>query len=133
LGLTDLPEDTFELQYKEMCQKLFDEIEERKNHILRTEESQKKRQREEAEEKKMREQIRQMTEEEWEKTREDRVKNWREFAGKKSVIGTRNSNHQIKAPQTKMEDRPASAPKLDANGNVAKPLGLNEDYKKNWK
>jgi len=133
-GLVELPEDTFENQYKEMCQKLFDEIEERKNHYQRTEESQKKRQHEEMEEKKIKEQIRQMTEEEWEKTREDRVKNWRDFAGKKCVIGTRNSNHQIKAPQVKMEDRPPSAPKtIEANGNAAKPLGLNEDYKKNWK
>jgi DnaJ family protein C protein 8 len=133
-GKPELPEDTFEMQYREMCQKLFDEIEERKNHYQRTEESQRKRQHEEQEEKKIKEQIRQMTEEEWEKTREDRVKNWRNFASKKSVIGTRNSNHQIKAPQVKMEDRPASAPKtIEVNGNVAKPLGLNEDYKKNWK
>ena len=83
----------------------------------------------------MKDQIRQMTEEEWEKTREDRVKNWRQFAAKKHVIGTRTSNHQIRAPQVRVEERPPSAPKLqDTNGNVvAKPMGLNEDYKKTWK
>jgi len=68
-GLVELPEDTFEGQYKEMCNKLFDEIEERKNHYQRTEESQRKRQHEELEEKKIKEQIRQMTEEEWEKNK----------------------------------------------------------------
>jgi len=34
-----------------------------------------------------------------------------------------------------MEERPPSAPKsiVESNGNTTKPLGLNEDYKKNWK
>ena len=43
LGLPDLPLDTFESQYRDTCQKLFDEIDERKQHYLRTEESQRKR------------------------------------------------------------------------------------------
>eukprot|EP01016_Furgasonia_blochmanni_P047808 TRINITY_DN705_c0_g2_i1.p1 TRINITY_DN705_c0_g2~~TRINITY_DN705_c0_g2_i1.p1 ORF type:complete len:220 (-),score=59.30 TRINITY_DN705_c0_g2_i1:755-1414(-) len=130
LGLPELPEETFELQYREMCKKLFDEIEERKQHYMRTEESQRQRQREEQEIKVMKEKIRQMTEEEWETSREQRVDNWRKFSSQKSVIGTKKSNKQIRAPQVKMEERPPSAPKTDVTG---KPLGINEDYKKNWK
>ena len=88
------------------------------------------RQREELEEKKIKEQIRQLSEEEWEKTRDERVQNWRHFSSKKTVIGTKKSNKMIRAPQVKVEERPASAPKLDITG---KPIGINEDYKKSWK
>ena len=80
----------------------------------------------------MKETIRQMTEEEWEKTREERVSNWRKFSSKKSILGTKSSNHQLKAPQIKMEERPANAPKTDTDLNL-KPMGINEDYKKKWK
>lgn len=38
-----LPNDTFETEYKEMCKKLFDEIEERRNHFIKLEESQKQK------------------------------------------------------------------------------------------
>ena len=38
-GLTDLPTSTFEFEYKEMCKKLFDEIQERRMHYLRMEEA----------------------------------------------------------------------------------------------
>ena len=79
----------------------------------------------------MKEQIRQMTEEEWEKSRDERVQNWRNFASKKTVIGTKKSNKQIRAPQVKLEERPASAAKVDST--TGKPMGINEDYKKSWK
>eukprot|EP01017_Pseudomicrothorax_dubius_P031922 TRINITY_DN4126_c0_g1_i1.p1 TRINITY_DN4126_c0_g1~~TRINITY_DN4126_c0_g1_i1.p1 ORF type:complete len:232 (+),score=88.04 TRINITY_DN4126_c0_g1_i1:109-804(+) len=130
LGQPPLPEETFESQFRDMCTKLFDEIEERKQHYIRLEENQRRREKEELENKRLQEKVKQMTEEEWEQTREQRVENWRKFASKKSVIGTKNSNMQIRAPQTKMEERPASAPKVDAAG---KPMGINEDYKKQWK
>lgn len=71
-----------------------------------------------------------MTEEQWESTREERVNNWRKFSSKKSIIGTKNSNHQIKAPPLKPEERPLHAPKNDTE---SKPMGINEDYKKSWK
>ena len=70
-----------------------------------------------------------MTDEEWEKTRDDRVQSWRNFSSKKSLIGTKN-HYTLKAPQVKLEDRPASAPKMQEQN---KPMGINEDYKKNWK
>jgi DnaJ family protein C protein 8 len=128
-GLPDLPPETFENEYKDMCERLFIEIEERKEHYTKLEESQKQRMRDELEEKKMKEQIRHMTDEEWEKTRDERVQNWRDFSSKKSVIGTK-THKTIKAPQVKVEDRPASAPKGQEQN---KPMGINEDYKKTWK
>lgn len=35
----------------------------------------------------MKSKIRELSEEDWEKTRDDRVNNWRNFSKKKSVIG----------------------------------------------
>jgi len=128
-GLPDLPGDTFDNEVRETCDRLFMEIEERKEHHSKLEESQKQRKREELEERKAKEQIKAMTDEEWEKTRDDRVQSWRNFSSKKSMIGTKN-HYTLKAPQVRLEDRPASAPKMQEQN---KPLGINEDYKKNWK
>jgi len=47
------------------------------------------------------------------------------------VIGTKLSDHSIRAPFVKQEERPASAPKLDPTSG--KPMGINEDYKKMWR
>lgn len=38
-----LPNDTFETEYKDMCKRLFEEIEERRNHFIKLEESQKQK------------------------------------------------------------------------------------------
>jgi len=47
------------------------------------------------------------------KTKEERAKNWRKFATRKYIFGTKFSNHQTRAPQYKMEERPTSAPKIE--------------------
>jgi len=47
------------------------------------------------------------------KTKEERTKNWRKFATRKYIFGTKFSNHQTRAPQYKMEERPTSAPKIE--------------------
>jgi len=77
----------------------------------------------------MKEQIRHMTDEEWERTRDERVQSWRDFSSKKRVIGTK-THVTLKAPGVKLEERPPSAPKMQEQ---AKPMGINEDYKKSWK
>lgn len=41
--MPDLPNDTFETEYKQMCNKLFEEIEDRRNHFIKLEESQKQK------------------------------------------------------------------------------------------
>jgi hypothetical protein len=43
LGLSVLPDETFDDQYKDLCKKLFQEIEEKKEHYSRLEEASKKR------------------------------------------------------------------------------------------
>eukprot|EP00828_Plagiopyla_frontata_P027915 TRINITY_DN3619_c0_g1_i1.p2 TRINITY_DN3619_c0_g1~~TRINITY_DN3619_c0_g1_i1.p2 ORF type:complete len:152 (-),score=33.78 TRINITY_DN3619_c0_g1_i1:87-542(-) len=125
-----LPEDTFDHEVKLMEKRLFDDIEERKLHFMRLEESQKQRKQEEAEERKLKEQYRQLSEEEWEKTRDQRVSNWRKFSkNSTTVIGTKKSRKEIRAPSVRMEERPASAAKIDQG----KPMGIMEDYKRTWK
>ncbi|KAL4491774.1 hypothetical protein ABPG72_006029 [Tetrahymena utriculariae] len=130
-GLSELPEDTFEGMYRENLKKIFDEIEERKIHHAKLQASQIIAKQEEIEAKKMMEQYRVLNEEEWEATRETRVSNWRNFSSKKAVIGSKKSDKSIKPPPTKMEERPASAAKIDPTSG--KPIGINEDYKKNWR
>lgn len=46
------------------------------------------------------------------------------------MVGTKKSRKEIRAPPVKMEERPASATKID---NQGKPMGIMDDYKKTWK
>jgi len=46
----ELPKETFEAQYRECCQRTFDEIEERKQRDIRLAQSQKQRKRQQLEE-----------------------------------------------------------------------------------
>jgi hypothetical protein len=54
-GLGPLPNETFEDQYQDLCKKLFNDIEEKKEHYKRLEDAQKKRYRDEMEERKLKE------------------------------------------------------------------------------
>ena len=49
MGLEQLPEETFNLEVQNMCQQLFEEIEERKNFFERLEAARKRKKRHEAE------------------------------------------------------------------------------------
>lgn len=106
IGIPLLPEETYESEYKSMVHRLFKDIEDRKCHYIKLQESHKSRLRAEAEEKMRKEKIKQMTEEEWEKTRESRVDNWRKFSeNKKSIIGTKKSSKEIRPPMPRQEIR----------------------------
>jgi len=66
----------------------------------------------------------------WEDNRDKRVENWRKFTDHKTKVEKKKKTHfGIKAPTVKQEERPDYAPKVDAS----KPMGLNDDYKKNWR
>jgi len=140
-GIPLLPEDSYESELKDMCQKLFEEIEERKKHFERLESSAKKRAREEAETVKVEEQIKSDESKAWENSRDKRVDNWRAFKSKlvpahplakgksKSKSQKLQKKFEFKASLVRMEERPANAPKTES----AKPMGIQEDYKKKWK
>jgi hypothetical protein len=67
----------------------------------------------------------------WEDNRDKRVDNWRNFTDKKVRIEKKKKTHfGIKAPPVKMEERPENAPKIETS---AKPMGVNDDYKKLWR
>ena len=108
IGLGALPSDTFEDQYKELCKKLFGEIEEKKEHYKRLEDATKKRYRDDLEERVLKEQFRVLTEEEWETTRQERVSCWKTWSNRKAhnnVVGTRKSSGFLRPPPVKPEER----------------------------
>jgi len=47
------------------------------------------------------EQFRVLTEEEWERSRDKRVANWRDFSKKKFVVGSKKSDGAIRPPPVK--------------------------------
>lgn len=110
-GLPLLPQDTFLMDYKAQCQKLFWEIEEKRQHIIKQQEAQKKAKQQEMEEYKVKEKFRQLSEEDWEKTRDERVGKWREFDKKKA--NEKLKYRGTKAPVPKMEQRSINATKID--------------------
>jgi DnaJ homolog subfamily C member 8 len=105
-GQLSLPESTFQEQYQETCLNIFKDLEGKKDHIVKLQQSTYNRKMEELETKKIIEQFRVLTEEEWERSREKRVANWREFTNKKYVVGSKRSNGAIRPPPVKAEDRP---------------------------
>lgn len=52
------------------------------------------------------EQFKIQTEEEWERSRDKRVANWRDFSKKKFVVGSKKSDGAIRPPPVKAENRP---------------------------
>jgi DnaJ family protein C protein 8 len=60
-----LPPDTFQTQYQETCKKIFQEIEDKKNQVIRLQQSNYTRKMDELETKRMVEQYRILTEDEW--------------------------------------------------------------------
>ena len=55
------------------CKKIFDEIEEKKNHYIRLEQGAQRRRAEEVELLTLKEQYRILTQEEWERTQDERI------------------------------------------------------------
>ena len=103
-----MPEETFEEQYQELCRKLFEEIEEKKNHYKRLEEASKNRYRDELESRRMKDQYRIVTEEEWETSRHERVnswKSWSEKIKKTEKVGAKKVDKSFKPPSVKPEER----------------------------
>ena len=118
-----------------MCKTLFSEIEERKQHFERLDSAYKRKKRTEVEKTKATEEIMKEDMKAWEDNRDKRVDSWRSFTDKKSKIERKKKTHfGIKAPPPKAEERPDYA-RVDIIGGLAmnKPMGMNEDYKKQWR
>ena len=128
-SMAGLPGDTFMQEYKANCRRIFDEIEDKKSHYLRLEEGAKRRRQEETQLLILKEQFRILTEEEWEKSRDDRINKWRNFSSRKGRVGSKGTNGAIRTSILKMEERAVE----EKRDTVSKPVWLNEDYKKNWK
>ena len=70
------------------------------------EESQRMKRKQDLLERKLKKTVKEMSEEEWEESRDQRVQNWRSFSQKKGLIGTKKSNNMIRKVNVKQEQRP---------------------------
>ena len=123
-----LPEDTFEIDVQNMCTLLFEKIEQSKDLHTKMEQVNRKRVHKEVERRKLMKEIEKEDEKAWEENRDKRVKQWRTF--EKIKKGSRKrARHDFKPPKVKMQGRPPSAPKIDE----AKPMGIDDSYKRQWK
>ncbi len=102
VGLDKLPDETFNIEVQDMCKRLFEEIEERKQHFERLDSAYKRKKRTEAEKAKVQEEIIKEDMKAWEDNREKRVESWRLFSDKKARIEKKKKTHfGIKAPPVK--------------------------------
>eukprot|EP00743_Colponemidia_sp_Colp-15_P002831 GILK01003063.1.p1 GENE.GILK01003063.1~~GILK01003063.1.p1 ORF type:complete len:263 (-),score=64.42 GILK01003063.1:48-797(-) len=105
---------------------LYAEIETRKKNTEKREAEKTKRERAQEVSVKVQARAKHEHEKAWEETRDNRMSSWRSFANnpsKRAKIGI------TKPAKLKVEERPASAPKVE----TTKPMGVNEEYKKNWR
>ena len=64
------------------------------------------------------EQFKILTEEEWERSREKRVANWRDFSKQKFIVGTRRSDGSIRPPPVRSQIRPHYTAVEDKKKNI---------------
>lgn len=99
MGRDPLPEETFNIEVQNMCKKLFEEIEDRKQHFERLDAAYKRKKRVEIETKLVQEEILKEDQKAWDENRDKRVDAWRSFSEKKTKIEKKKKTHfGIKAP-----------------------------------
>ena len=75
-----------------------------------------------------------MTDQEWERTRDKRVNNWRNFSKKRSKkVGSKGYNRSIRKPVHFKQIRPPSAPKQVEEIDSTKLWKDKEAYKSEWR
>lgn len=91
-------------QYKTNCKKIFDEIEDKRNHLVRMEENSKKRRLHTLELLSLKQQHKVLTEEEWERTRDTRIAKWKKFQFNKKKIGSKGTDYSIRIKKREYEE-----------------------------
>ena len=102
-GLERLPEGTFMSDFAVNSKRIFEDIEDKKNHLLKMEKNVNERRNHEIELYGLKEQYKLVTEEEWEKTREQRIKKWKDFKDRGNKVGTRGSDGSVRLPKKNFE------------------------------
>mmetsp|Transcript_40094 Transcript_40094/g.29588 ORF Transcript_40094/g.29588 Transcript_40094/m.29588 type:complete len:121 (+) Transcript_40094:394-756(+) len=98
-GLEPLPEENFNMEVQEMCKKLFEEIEDRKQYFERMDQAYKRKKRFEAEKQKAKEEVLKEDLKAWEDNRDKRVESWRSFTSKQTHLEKKKKVRSgIKAP-----------------------------------
>lgn len=131
LGQEILPTDSINSEVQDMCKKLFEEIEERKQHFDRLDQAYKRKKHHETEKSKAQEDVLKEDLKAWEENRDKRVESWRTFnTHKEKKEKKKKTKYGIRAPANKAEERPESSL---SKGDSFKPMGMNDDYKKTWR
>lgn len=102
-GLEILPEETFMTDFAINSRRVFEDIEDKRNHLLKMDLNLIEKRNEEIQTYGLKEQYRLLTEEEWEKGREHRIKKWKDFKNKGNKIGTRTSDMSVRLPKKNFE------------------------------
>ena len=102
--LPPLPADTFEVDFRLNCRRLFDEIEDKKNQLLKMDQNLVKRRNQDLELMSLKEHYKVLTEEEWDRTRDTRIKKWKFFQQKGNKIGSRESDGSIRLPKKRFDE-----------------------------
>ena len=98
-----LPEDTFEFDLKINCRRLFNEIEDKKNQLLKMDEDLRKSRNQKLQVLALKEHYKLLTNEEWDKNRTKRINKWKKFKNRNNKIGSRNSDHSIRSFKKKFD------------------------------
>ena len=86
------------------CKKIFDDIEDKRNHLVRMEENSKKRRLQTLELLSLKQQFKVLTEEEWEKSRNTRIAKWKKFQHNKKKIGSKGTDYSIRIKKREYEE-----------------------------
>ena len=95
-GIQPLPIDDIDSEFQVNCKRIFYEIEEKKQQLEKMEVINSKKRVEDLKVLGLREQYKVLTDEEWDKTRESRIKKWKTFNKKTNRIGTKQSDGSFK-------------------------------------
>ena len=94
--LDKLPEETFQTDFQLNSRRVFEEIEDKKNQLKKMDHHTTSKRIQDLELMGLKEQYRVLTDEEWDKTREQRIKKWKSFKQKDNRIGSRNTDGSIR-------------------------------------
>ena len=103
--LPPLPLDTYHDQYMLNCKKIFDEIEDAREHQARQDRGAQLRRQEKVDLLVAKKEYEIFTQDQWEKSQPERIDKWKKFQNKAGRIGGRGTTGEIRHPSMRPEER----------------------------
>lgn len=104
-GMPPLPLDTYNDQYALNCKKIFDEIEDAREHQAQQDRGAQLRRQEKVDLLVAKKEYEIFTQEQWEKSQPERIDKWKKFQQKAGRIGARGTTGEIRHPSMRPEER----------------------------